>query len=124
MGKTRPSAKNYLRDLTPPLPAEHGGPNSAKFPAELHHTDDFRPNEGVDRRVQRGPAEYPRGPPQSSPHRLYRPKRLAELLDVNLSTLWRWRQRGVLPPPVKIGGIVGWTETQVAKLLQERDEAF
>jgi len=54
----------------------------------------------------------------SNPLKLYRPHRLAELFGVDPTTIWRWRQNGVLPEPVEIGGIHGWTEVQVAKLLQ------
>lgn len=63
-------------------------------------------------------------PHQSHPFRLYRVGRLAELLDVNASTIWRWRQSGVLPPPVEIGGIHGWTEQQIAELMQRREGAL
>lgn len=58
---------------------------------------------------------------QQTPHplRFYRPGRLAELLDVDPSTVWRWwRHQAVLPPPIQIGGIRGWREDQVAHLLQ------
>jgi predicted DNA-binding transcriptional regulator AlpA len=58
-------------------------------------------------------------PDQRSPHRfnVYRTQRLAQLLGVYPSTIWRWRKTGKLPAPVKIGGILGWTEEQVAALL-------
>jgi predicted DNA-binding transcriptional regulator AlpA len=46
-----------------------------------------------------------------------RVSRLARLLDVDQSTLWRWRRDGVLPPPVRIGGIVGWPEHQLLDVL-------
>jgi predicted DNA-binding transcriptional regulator AlpA len=55
---------------------------------------------------------------------LYRPHRLARLLDVDPSTIWRWRQQGVLPEPVVIGGVRGWTEAQLQHLLgQGTDDA-
>jgi predicted site-specific integrase-resolvase len=63
-----------------------------------------------------------RQPEPLSPLRLYRPSRLAKLLDVNPSTLWRWRKNGVLPAPVCIGGVHGWTHDQIAKLLSNREE--
>jgi predicted DNA-binding transcriptional regulator AlpA len=50
---------------------------------------------------------------------LFRTQRLAALLDVNPATIWRWRRSGVLPPPVAIGSIHGWTSEQVAALLQQ-----
>lgn len=52
------------------------------------------------------------------PLRLYRPSRVAALLDVDLATVWRWRRDGVLPPPVEIAGIKGWTSQQLSKLLR------
>ena len=29
---------------------------------------------------------------------------VAELLGINRVTIWRWVERGVFPPPIKIGG--------------------
>jgi predicted DNA-binding transcriptional regulator AlpA len=53
------------------------------------------------------------------PLQLYRPGRLAQLLDVHLSTLWRWQRDGVLPRPVQIGPYVrGWTREQIEHLLK------
>jgi predicted DNA-binding transcriptional regulator AlpA len=54
----------------------------------------------------------------TSPLKIVRPSRLARLLDVDPSTLWRWRKEGILPPPVKIGGISGWPEQQLRQLLE------
>jgi predicted DNA-binding transcriptional regulator AlpA len=57
----------------------------------------------------------------SSKLHIIRPKRLAELFDVNMTTIWRWRKAGVLPPPVQIGpGIKGWTEDEIAELIEQR----
>jgi predicted DNA-binding transcriptional regulator AlpA len=57
----------------------------------------------------------------SAPRRLYRPAAVAEMLSIDRSTLHRWRQNGDIPKPVKIGGIVGWTETQLRTFLAERE---
>jgi predicted DNA-binding transcriptional regulator AlpA len=54
--------------------------------------------------------------------RLYRTHRLAELLDVNPSTIWKWRKTGVLPEPVHIGSVHGWTESQLEELFAKRLE--
>jgi predicted DNA-binding transcriptional regulator AlpA len=54
--------------------------------------------------------------------RLYRPTRLAALLDVNESTIWRWRRDGRLPEPVTVAGITGWTHDQIAALLKTDTE--
>lgn len=50
-----------------------------------------------------------------SPHpfRIYRTGRLADLFDVDPSTIWRWRRDGFLPPFAKIGGVEGLTGIQV-----------
>jgi len=52
------------------------------------------------------------------PLRLYRPTRLAALLDVNEATIWRWRKQGRLPEPVTVAGVTGWTHDQIASLLK------
>jgi predicted DNA-binding transcriptional regulator AlpA len=61
---------------------------------------------------------------QPNPFRIYRVKRLAELFDVDPSTIWRWTKSGVLPPPVQIGPTIhGWTERQLAPLMEARLQA-
>lgn len=54
------------------------------------------------------------------PFQLFRTKRLAKLFDVDKSTIWRWRQSGVLPEFVVIGGVTGLTSEQVARVLAQR----
>lgn len=39
---------------------------------------------------------------------LIRPRVLASQLGVGRTTLYRWVAAGILPSPVRIGGIVGW----------------
>jgi hypothetical protein len=58
------------------------------------------------------------------PLQIFRPSRLAKLLDVNPVTIWRWwKEDGVLPPPTQIGPYIrGWTRDQVAHLLRGRNE--
>ena len=56
------------------------------------------------------------------PLQLYRPNRLAKLLDVANTTIWRWRRDGVLPEPIQVGpGVRGWTHAQVEHLLHVGD---
>src|SRR4051794_12791008 len=55
---------------------------------------------------------------RANPFKLYRVNRLAEIFDVNESTIWRWRQRGLLPAFVEIGGIKGLTEQQLAEVIE------
>jgi predicted DNA-binding transcriptional regulator AlpA len=60
---------------------------------------------------------------QPHPLKIYRPHRLAALLDIDATTLWRWRKAGIVPPPVEIGpGIRGWTEAMVGEMLQRRQD--
>jgi hypothetical protein len=51
---------------------------------------------------------------------IYRPDRLAQILDCNPSTIWRMRKKGLLPPFVKIGNIRGLTEEQLQQVLRQR----
>jgi DNA-binding transcriptional MerR regulator len=60
---------------------------------------------------------------RGNPLRGYRTHRLAELLDVNPSTIWKWRKRGILPPPIRIGSIDIWTEAQLEALFKKLREA-
>jgi predicted DNA-binding transcriptional regulator AlpA len=58
---------------------------------------------------------------EQHPLRIIRPTRLAELFSVDVSTIWRWRQNGVLPPPVEISpAIRGWLESEIRDLLEKR----
>jgi predicted DNA-binding transcriptional regulator AlpA len=53
-----------------------------------------------------------------NPIRIYRTNRLAKLLDLHPSTIWRMRQRREIPEPIEIApGIVGWSETVVKEWL-------
>ena len=57
-----------------------------------------------------------------NPYKIYRPKRLCELLDIDSSTLWLWRKRGIVPEPAfRAGKISRWTEEQVAALFKQRE---
>jgi predicted DNA-binding transcriptional regulator AlpA len=56
------------------------------------------------------------------PFRVYRPDRLALLFDVDPSTIWRWYKTGVLPEPVRIGGIHGWTHEQIKSVIPSQTE--
>jgi predicted DNA-binding transcriptional regulator AlpA len=61
------------------------------------------------------------------PFTIFRPSRLAALLDVERTCIWRWRTKGILPEPISIGGITGWTFAQIehlfARRLQEASDA-
>jgi predicted DNA-binding transcriptional regulator AlpA len=55
-----------------------------------------------------------------SPFKLFRVGRLAQLLDVDRSTIWRWLKSSALPPLIQIGGVRGLTGAQLQKILAER----
>lgn len=57
---------------------------------------------------------------QTQQEETYRsPKYVAEMLDVDLSTLWRWAQKGYLTP-IKIGGKSRYRQSDIDKLLSGR----
>lgn len=54
--------------------------------------------------------------------RIIRPMKLAERLDVNHSTIWRWEKSGVLPASRRLGpGIRGWLESEIVEWLESRE---
>jgi hypothetical protein len=60
--------------------------------------------------------------PNFHPLQIFRPGRICKLLDIDKSTLWRWRKQGILPPFVTVGGIEGLTGEQLQTLLAQRRE--
>ena len=53
------------------------------------------------------------------PINLYSPSRLSTISGLSQPTLWRERQRGRLPEPIRIGRRrIAWTEAQVRTWLQ------
>jgi predicted DNA-binding transcriptional regulator AlpA len=51
-----------------------------------------------------------------------RAKRLAQMLDVSVATLWRWTNEGRLPRPHRFGpGVTAW---KVADVLKALDRPF
>jgi hypothetical protein len=54
--------------------------------------------------------------------KIYQPKALAKAWGIRISTLWRWRQRGLLPETVASWGKrYGWTEPMVRKVERARN---
>lgn len=49
---------------------------------------------------------------------LIRPRSLAQQLGIGHSTLWRWVKKGILPPPIRIGGIAGWRYKDIEELVE------
>ena len=54
----------------------------------------------------------------SHPFKLYRPSRVAQLLDCDPSSVWRlWAKKKVLRPPREVAGLRGWFEEDLAELM-------
>ena len=52
------------------------------------------------------------------------PKQLVEIIGLSSATLWRMRQRGELPEPIKLSpGRVGWRASDIEAWLASRAEA-
>jgi predicted DNA-binding transcriptional regulator AlpA len=50
-----------------------------------------------------------------------RAKQLAEMFSVNLSTIWRWRQREGFPPHIQLGSnTVVWTKSSIEQWIEEK----
>ena len=55
--------------------------------------------------------------------RIVRPADLARLLNVSRPTLWRMRQRGELPEPLRLSaGAIGWRVATINQWLVRREE--
>ncbi|GIV50694.1 MAG: hypothetical protein KatS3mg038_3389 [Candidatus Kapaibacterium sp.] len=53
--------------------------------------------------------------------RLIRPAELATSLNVTKNTIYQWIQRGILPPPIKIGlRAVAWREDDIELWVEKR----
>ena len=50
---------------------------------------------------------------------LIRPRVLAGQLGIGRSTLWRWVQQGILPRPIRIGGIAGWRPEDIEAVIEQ-----
>ena len=48
-------------------------------------------------------------------------KELAELLGVSRATLWRMRQKDLVPPPIQISiRLIGWEKSVIEKWLKDQ----
>lgn len=53
--------------------------------------------------------------------RILSPKQVSEQLTLSVSTLWRMRQRGELPEPIRLSpGRVGWRQSTINNWLETR----
>jgi len=55
--------------------------------------------------------------------RIVRQTELSTILGVSSVTLWRWRQKGEFPAPIKLGSgrMVGWRMSCIQKWIDDRD---
>ena len=64
-----------------------------------------------------------RVPEASKTRQLLTVNGLAELLQVDAKTIRAWRERGQLPPAVKIGGVIRWDADDIDRWIGEQREA-
>jgi len=57
-----------------------------------------------------------------SPPEWFSPAALAKHLDISLRHVWRLRDSGHLPAPVRLGRLVRWRRAAVEKFLDEAAE--
>jgi len=57
-----------------------------------------------------------------SPQEWFSPAALAKHLDISLRHLWRLRDSGHLPAPVRLGRLVRWRRSAVERFLEEHAE--
>jgi hypothetical protein len=51
------------------------------------------------------------------PDEFYTPKKTAEVLDCDITTLWRWRKNGYLSP-ISVGGKRKYKKSDIDKILE------
>lgn len=65
--------------------------------------------------------------PHHTTDQLYSDRDAAELLGCGRSTLWRWAAEGIIPKPLKIGGMSRWKlsdlQAVIAKAEAHREAA-
>lgn len=42
----------------------------------------------------------------------------ADLLQVSIPTFWRWAAKGLLPKPVKLGGLSRWPQSEIIAVIE------
>ncbi|MFT5964981.1 MAG: putative DNA-binding transcriptional regulator AlpA [Flavobacterium sp.] len=56
--------------------------------------------------------------------KLIRPQKLAQMLGVDLVTLWRWRKQNKIPQPIALGGrLIAWRESTIEEWLCEKENS-
>ncbi|EIT7137988.1 TPA: AlpA family phage regulatory protein [Vibrio parahaemolyticus] len=58
---------------------------------------------------------------QSKVRLFIRTNELSEALGISLSTLWRWRKKGIVPEPLSLGPrVVGWRMKDINSWLENQ----
>jgi prophage regulatory protein len=61
---------------------------------------------------------------QEKVQQILRPREVAERLGLSVTTVWRLRKRGELPPPIRVSpGAVGWRADEIDAWLGARERA-
>ena len=50
-------------------------------------------------------------------------KEVAAMLGCGRSTLWRWTDEGVIPKPLKLGGLSRWRQTTIQRVIEKAEQA-
>ncbi|KGJ95576.1 helix-turn-helix transcriptional regulator [Colwellia psychrerythraea] len=57
-------------------------------------------------------------------NKLIRPQKLAQMLDVDLVTIWRWRKQNKIPQPIALGGrLIAWRELTIEEWLSKKEKS-
>ena len=55
--------------------------------------------------------------------KLFRIKQVADQLCISRSTAWLWVKKGILPPPIKIGGCTFWKSEEIDEVINHHQGA-
>ncbi|MGQ3486874.1 helix-turn-helix transcriptional regulator [Roseovarius pacificus] len=54
---------------------------------------------------------------------LIKDRETAEMLNIGVSTLWRYSKEGKIPAPIKIGYLTRWRRADIERWLAEQEAA-
>lgn len=63
------------------------------------------------------------GPPSAVIDQLLTDREAASMLDCGRSTLWRWAAEGIVPKPLKIGGMSRWRQSDIEAVIAKAETA-
>lgn len=61
------------------------------------------------------------GTPLASVDPLLTDRQLAEMMSCGRSTVWRWATEGIIPQPLKIGGLSRWRKSTIAAAIEQAE---